>query len=138
MGATFEDLVLIARYLPKLQFLVADVSDTGWPRDLEKYSITPSPSTLCLANEFIFSNQDGYDEEEEDEYTKDLIDLIARDLHALWPNGIICEDTHRIPKSPDFEYFNLLLSKLEALNPPGLKLPARELHELTWLYPVPY
>ncbi|KAG8765402.1 hypothetical protein FRC12_007506 [Ceratobasidium sp. 428] len=136
MDATFDDLVLIARHLPKLQFLVANVVLTDWPFDLEEWSITPSPSMLRLGSEFMFSNQvDGFDLDE-DENMEDYVDLMAQHLHTLWPNGISCErETTGEPREDlDNECFDLLTSKLKALNPPGLELPARKIYEATWLY----
>ncbi|KAG8765401.1 hypothetical protein FRC12_007505 [Ceratobasidium sp. 428] len=134
---TLDDLVLIAQHLPKLQFLVVDLLPMEWPRDLEKYSITPSTSTLRLGSRFMFSSQTVLLDLDEDESMEDYINLMAQHLHTLWPNGISCEreiDTGDILEEPDKEYLNSLKSKLKTLNPPGFELPARKIYEATWLY----
>ncbi|KAG8770693.1 hypothetical protein FRC12_004099 [Ceratobasidium sp. 428] len=136
MRVVFDDLVLIACHLPKLRFLVANVTLTGWPDDLEDYSVTPSLSTLRLGSEFVFSKQvEGFNLDE-GESMEDYIDLMAEHLHVLWPSGIICEEesTWYIREPSDTEYLNLLRSKLRALNPPGFALPARESYQAEWLY----
>ncbi|KAG8686794.1 hypothetical protein FRC09_013923, partial [Ceratobasidium sp. 395] len=103
--ASFDDLVLIARHLPKLRFLVANITLTGWPYDLEEYSITPSPSALRLGSEFMFSKQtEGY-YLDEGESMEDYVDRMAQHLHSLWPNGIGCEreDNGEPPEESDEE-----------------------------------
>ncbi|KAG8691919.1 hypothetical protein FRC09_011503 [Ceratobasidium sp. 395] len=136
VDATFNDLVLIAQRLPKLRFLVANVILTGWPHNLEEYTIAPASGTLHLGSEFLFSNQTEEFDLDEDESMEDYIDLMAQHLHLIWPNGIVCEqeDTYRTQENSDFEHFNLLRSKLKVLNAPGFKPPTRKLYESAWLY----
>ncbi|KAG8770692.1 hypothetical protein FRC12_004098 [Ceratobasidium sp. 428] len=134
VNVSFDELVLIAKHLPKLRFLVAYVILTGWPYDLEDYeSITSSPSVLHLGCGFMFSSQT---EEEEDESMEDYVDLMAQHLHMLWPNGINCEREHtgEPPEDLDKDYLNLLQSKLKVLNPPEFEPPARKTYQATWLY----
>ncbi|KAG8738908.1 hypothetical protein FRC12_016498 [Ceratobasidium sp. 428] len=132
---TFADLVLIAQHLPKLRFLIAYLPLTGWPYGLEGYSITPSPSTLRLGCDFVFSGQtDRFDVGSEHASMEVYINLMAQHLHMLWPNGISCEQeaSYHILESSDREYFDLLKSKLNALNPSGFDLPGRQIYEATW------
>ncbi|KAG8751988.1 hypothetical protein FRC12_012165 [Ceratobasidium sp. 428] len=140
VDASFDALVLIAQRLPKLRFLVANITLTGWPYDLEEYSITPSPSALRLGSEFMFSGQTGEYDLDEGESMEDYVDRMAQHLHTLWPDGITCkrEDTGEIPEDSDEKYFTLLKSRLKALNPPEFELPAREVYQAAWLYQCSY
>ncbi|KAG9101806.1 hypothetical protein FRC06_002591 [Ceratobasidium sp. 370] len=59
---TIEDLISIAKYMPKLRFLSSTCLDPDWlweveSWDVEPHLVTQSPSTLCLVAEFHLSER---------------------------------------------------------------------------------
>ncbi|KAF8609085.1 hypothetical protein BDV93DRAFT_541423 [Ceratobasidium sp. AG-I] len=86
MLVNFEDLALIAKHMPKLQYLCTGLALWGWPMYFELPGDSWSPSPCHLDSRFPFEeffniHSPDYNEE---------IDEIAQGLHMLWPKGIHC------------------------------------------------
>jgi hypothetical protein len=53
----YEDLVQLARHIPKLRFLAVRLDLRGWPRQDQRLHLDESPSTLYLESDFYFPAQ---------------------------------------------------------------------------------
>jgi hypothetical protein len=74
----FQDLVLVAKHMPKLQFLAVNLSMFSWPSELEPSSVTPSPSAFCLASGYQFSDDFNGDDFGDDENLEGYLWTMAR------------------------------------------------------------
>lgn len=127
---TFEDLTFIAKHMPKLQQLSMRVKFfTVWPstEEISLLALAPSPSRLHFHLR-IFDGLDGWDVMEVlDELPNQKLETIAAYLHALWPEGVICEAYHRPRKGgrPGYtDQINAALRKLRELDGHGYQAEA--------------
>jgi hypothetical protein len=74
----FQDLVLVAKHMPRLQFLAVNLSMFDWPSELDPRSVTPSPSKFCLASGYQFSEDFSDDDFDDDENLEDYLWTMAR------------------------------------------------------------
>ncbi|CAE6465861.1 unnamed protein product [Rhizoctonia solani] len=102
---TFKDLSFIAKHMPQLQQLSVRVEmDTHWPSrgELSRLALTPSPSQLYLHLRIFYPLEHQQIEQIGLEIRHGLpnriVEAMAACLHALWPNGVICETDRRPDK----------------------------------------
>ncbi|KAF8609084.1 hypothetical protein BDV93DRAFT_551877 [Ceratobasidium sp. AG-I] len=132
---SFEELALIAKYMPKLQYLSSRL--VMWPAEHALPPIPPGPSSLVpchidikldLNNDFQISHP-MFDK---------LIDNIARYLHTLWPSGVRltlwnADGGYRRERDSDImERVNRATKALSGTS--ALDVPTEEESKSRWLY----
>ncbi|KAF8606196.1 hypothetical protein BDV93DRAFT_521043 [Ceratobasidium sp. AG-I] len=83
----FEDLVMMSKDMPKLQYLSASLVLWDWSPIPGPPHHSPSPRTCHIDSYFNF----GDDFDVEDPEFNNYVELIARALHSLWPKGVRCD-----------------------------------------------
>ncbi|KAF8745866.1 hypothetical protein RHS02_01237, partial [Rhizoctonia solani] len=102
---TFDDLVFMAKHMPRLQQLSLSVHLNNWPSIDELHNLRLSPSLSRLHfNMHIFRN-DLYALETSFGLSDNFSKTIAAGLHALWPKGVTCSTRQR--SSNDFEILSV-------------------------------
>ncbi|KAF8607778.1 hypothetical protein BDV93DRAFT_603555 [Ceratobasidium sp. AG-I] len=130
LAVRYEDLVLIPKAMPKLQYLFAHLVFTGWPSDLpHNYS---SPSPCHINSEFAFKEKTGLDKPNLDNY----IGIVARTLHSLWPRGVRCGFySYYLLENKEndaLERMNEMIGALSGTS--ALHLPSVEELKSKWMY----
>ncbi|CAE6485977.1 unnamed protein product [Rhizoctonia solani] len=112
---TFKDLAFIAKHMSRLRRLSARVKmNSNWPSGdgLSSFVLTPSSSCLCFHLQIVDPNTFL---EMHSGLTIKEIEAIAAGLHALWPEGIICESYRRPDKGGDLRYTDRINAALGQL-----------------------
>ncbi|KAF8598800.1 hypothetical protein BDV93DRAFT_512188 [Ceratobasidium sp. AG-I] len=133
----YEELALIAKHMPKLQYLHVGLLLSRWPdkADLPRDSQSPSP---CYINS-RFTFEDDFGGDTNSPSFRKAVMGIAQGLYALWPRGVYCafED----PDHPELgegdpstlERLNEMIRVLSGTS--ALDVPSSEEFSSRWLYP---
>ncbi|KAJ1302245.1 hypothetical protein OPQ81_001066 [Rhizoctonia solani] len=106
---SFKDLVLMAKYMPELQYLSVLIEvNVGWPtrQELPALGLAPSPSQLEL---HFVSSGSGLGTPNE------AIEGIAAGLLALWPSGVTCVAYSRSDKGSEMGWMDRVNAELKRL-----------------------
>ncbi|KAH7335986.1 hypothetical protein B0J17DRAFT_719650 [Rhizoctonia solani] len=100
---SFEDLVFIAKYMPRLQQLSMRVQvNTDWPSSDELFSLALTPSQSRLYFHFSGARPaPGRLAGARFMIPNEKVEAVAAGLHALWPNGVVCEAYQRLGKDTE-------------------------------------
>ncbi|KAG9096682.1 hypothetical protein FS749_007978 [Ceratobasidium sp. UAMH 11750] len=142
---TIDDMISIAKHMPKLRFLSLGYLNFDRSWELESWNVesdlaTPSPSTLCLVAEFRFNHSfmDWKLFGKGSTTTEEIFGFIAQSLCTLWPRGVQCEDVRPdfiLQRSADAGHLRTLNQKIVALNRlEGLELQSSESCRSSWMY----
>ncbi|KAF8609086.1 hypothetical protein BDV93DRAFT_504533 [Ceratobasidium sp. AG-I] len=134
MHVNFEELALIAKHMPKLQYLFVGMLLWNWPDESELPRDSSSSSPCYIDSQFSF--EEDFDFDVDDPAFSDEIDGIARGLHALWPRGVRCGFGNWVdPGDNDPATLNRVNKTTKALSAASaLHIPTPEESSSRWVY----
>ncbi|KAF8598799.1 hypothetical protein BDV93DRAFT_560953 [Ceratobasidium sp. AG-I] len=135
MNVDFEQPDLIAKHMPKLQYLYIGLSLRDWSVNSSLPRDCSSPSPCHIDSLFAFQESD-IDMDNRD-FDKEINDL-ARGSHNIWPRGAYCGFENRdydIRKKGDLTVLERLNEIIGTLNATSvLPIPTAEKSSSYWLY----